>query len=318
MLSLLVAIFLVLFILFHTESTATAAPSLRGTSDTASTSDAYTAKASSYDTFRAPSPGWNAIQQALKTVPSELVILDLGCGSGAFLSELIALHPSILEAVDRNLAMINIATRKVPTMSAISPSTRIDIRQEKHVSQLLSAKYDIVFCAQVLQNLTPNPLEAAAARLSFMKQIHRILKPGGKAIVTTRAISPGKEGRYSHLYWYADPAIVPVAVRTMELMVPREPLVEMSQAGFISNELLPSMDTVVRFDAYLHPQNLQDPAFRSADSFFQHVKDTELNALLQHINQLDKQGSLEQYAHDRDALRGGHGHVVTLVGHKPI
>ena len=132
MLSLLVAIFLVLFILFHTESTATAAPSLRGTSDTASTSDAYTAKASSYDTFRAPSPGWNAIQQALKTVPSELVILDLGCGSGAFLSELIALHPSILEAVDRNLAMINIATRKVPTMSAISPSTRIDIRQEKH------------------------------------------------------------------------------------------------------------------------------------------------------------------------------------------
>lgn len=320
-----ITVFLLFFYTLHTDPTATSIPSLRGVSVRDTASDAYTAKASSYDSFRAPSPGWSSIRKALKTIPSNLNILDLGCGSGAFLHELIALHPSTLEGVDRNQAMIDVALTRVKSLSAVSPSTSIVIRQEQHISQLLSSKYDIVFCAQVLQNLTPNPSEAAGERIAFMKHIHRILKPGGKAIVSTRAISPGKDGRYSHLYWYADPAIVPTAVATMELMVPRDPLAEMTQAGFVDNELLHSTDTVVRFDAYLNPQNLQNPAFRSADSFFQHVKENELSALLQHVKQLDQQGQgqgqgsdpLQKYVLDRDAKRGGHGHVVTIVGNKP-
>jgi ubiquinone/menaquinone biosynthesis C-methylase UbiE len=308
LIALLAAVSLIYIAVFLKSSTTTPLTSLRG-------SDAYTAKASSYDIFRASSPGWNSIQHALQNVPSDLVILDLGCGSGAFLSELAALHPSTLDGIDRNHAMINVALARLDKLSLASPSTSFNIHQGQ-IDQLQTAKYDIVFCAQVLQNLTPDPSKAAAARIAFMKQINRILKPGGKAIVTTRAISPGADGRYSHLYWYADPDVVPSAVHTMELMVPRDPLAEMTQAGFVNNHILSSNDTVVRFDAYLSPLNLQNPAFRSADSFFQHVKEPELTALLQHVQQLHQTGALERYISDRETLRAGNGHVVTLVGHK--
>lgn len=293
----------------------TSTTSLRGS--TSGLVDAYTAKASSYDEFRASSPGWDdAVRKHISHKPPlSFSILDLGCGSGAFLPKLLASQPFHLECIDRNQAMINIALTRASELSKLSPFTTVNIRVGD-VVELQDDTFDIVFCAQVLQNLTPNPFKAAEARVSFMKQMYRILKPGGKAIIMTRAVKSGLNGRYSDLYWYADPLVVPAAVEKMELMVPRDPISELSQAGFISSELLSSGDTVIRRDAYLSPVNLKNAAFRSADSFFQHVSTPEMKSLFMHIDELQGSGRLDEYVHTRDTLRGGEGHVVTLVGHK--
>jgi ubiquinone/menaquinone biosynthesis C-methylase UbiE len=278
--------------------------------------DAYTAKAASYDMFRTLSPGWDSLEPTMKSLPKGLRILDLGCGSGAFLAELSLLSPSTIDATDRNLAMIQKATTRAQKVSSLPNAPAIHVRQAD-VTDLPDDHYDIVFCAQVIQNLTPDPSLAMATREQFLLQIYRILKPKGQVVLTTRAVSPGVDGRWSNLYWYADPAIVPRAVKIMEDMVPRNPIREMEGAGFVEVKQVLSKDTVVRFDAYRNPHNLKNPAFRSADSFFQHVNEVELQALLKNIETRVKDGTIGSYVKERDALRGDNGHVVTLVGLKP-
>lgn len=264
-----------------------------------------------YDTFRFPSPGMDVICKALKVEPG-LTVLDLGCGSGAFLPNLVnACKPSVLEAVDPNEAMVVEALQRVKKQPL--PVEKLDIRPAG-IEDLEASKYDVVFCAQVLQNLTTIPESAMEKRRHFLSEIYRVLKPGGKAVITTRYVPPG--GRWSDLYWYADPAVVPNAVQRMETMVPKAPLDEFKGVGFVGCEMESSGDTVVRSDAFLDPQHLDNPAFRAADSFFQHVDDEELVALLKNRSDHEQAGTLEQYVKERNERRNNHGHVVCLIGYK--
>lgn len=282
-------------------------PNLRG-------SDAYTAKAASYDIFRYSSPGWDVLEQKFKGFSNDQNVLDLGCGSGAFFKQLVSLKPRAIDAIDGNQAMVEKAAMRIQSDPELS-SSPIHLRQG-NITELPSNTYDIVFCAQVLQNLTPDENLAAAEREVFLKHILRVLKPGGKAVLTTRSVSPGSHGRWSDLYWYADPAVVPRAVATMELMVPRHPLQEMTRAGFVNTELLYSNATVIRTEAYLQPRNVLDAAFRSADSFFQHVRGEEMKAFVHIIEEREAEGSLKSYVIERDSLRNGLGHVAILIGAK--
>lgn len=271
----------------------------------------YTEKAAMYDTFRFPSPGMDVICKALAVEPG-LTVLDLGCGSGAFLPNIVnACKPGELVAIDPNQAMVIQALERVKKQPLAVE--KLDIRSAG-VQELEATKYDVVFCAQVLQNLTTIPESAMAKRKNFLSEIYRILKPGGKAVVTTRFVPPG--GRWSDLYWYADPAVVPNAVQLMETMVPKAPLDELKDVGFVECQMASSGDTVVRSDAFLDPRHLDNPAFRAADSFFQHVDENELAALLKNRSDHEKAGTLEQYVKERNALRNNNGHVVCLIGHK--
>ncbi|CAM9352502.1 unnamed protein product, partial [Ectocarpus fasciculatus] len=273
----------------------------------------------SYDAFRAPSPGRDALDPVLQSIPVGLTMLDLGCGSGAFLKNLMELRPEKLDAIDRNGAMINQSLKMIHADAVLRAAMQLKTLhiQQMEVVDLPSVHYDVVFCAQILQNLTPDASLATKARKDFLLHIFRVLKPGGQLVLTTRAISPGLGGRWSHLYWYADPAIAPRAVSIMETMVPRRPLDELVQAGFTRAEQIPSKDIVVRPDAYLVPTNLKNPAFRSADSFFQHVQADELEILLANIERRSKDGTLNAYVKQREALRRGNGHVVTLIAYRP-
>jgi ubiquinone/menaquinone biosynthesis C-methylase UbiE len=277
--------------------------------------DAYTAKAATYDIYRANRPGWDALGPILAAIPYGQTIVDLGCGTGAFIQELAARQPVRLDAIDTNQAMVNEALQKNREIVSPSQLTMLNL-QQGNVSSLTSSFYDVVFCAQILQNLTPDPTLAAAARHELLMGILRILKPGGKLILTTRAVSPGPTGRYADLYWYADGTILPHSVWKMEQMVPRYPLQEIEAAGFVNSELFHSNETVVKFKEYLNPFNLKKPAFRSADSFFQHVTQSELDLLLQSIERRAKDGSLQEYIRRREARRAGNGHVATLLGYK--
>lgn len=325
---------------FSTSSTTTASPSsLRGSSTaskiTLSSSTVYTLKASSYDQFRFTSPGQDVLQPVLTALAPGLAILDLGCGSGAFLNELAALEPRVLDAIDPNQAMVDKSLARVETSPILSvavlnkydKTTAPDANSENNrmvlnvhqgdITNLPSSFYDVVFCAQILQNLTPDPAQAAAARQLFLTQIRRVLKPGGKLVLTTRAVSPGVNGRWSDLYWYADPLIAPRAVAAMEAMVPVRPLEELVHAGFEHATQLLSRDLVVRPDAYSNSTNLKNSAYRSADSFFQHVHTDELGAMLRNIESRHREGTLKEYMHNRDALRGEMGHVAVLVASRP-
>lgn len=279
---------------------------------------AYSEKASGYDTYRTTGPGEAAISKYLcKFQNSGVDILDLGCGTGAFFEQLLMLCPNSLDAMDPSDAMINAARKRTTDLLTKLPDDMPKPRIFKGSSlDGKSCSYDLIFCGQVVQNLTSDPAKAEQLRHELLVDTMRLLRPGGCLILTTRLVPP--EGRLSDTYWYADPAVVAAAVRAFEAVVPQDPVAEFQRAGFVDAELTVSPDRVIRKDAYLNPDNLKIKDFRAADSFFQWVEHFgELEKLLEFHDGLKAANTQEQYVEERDELSEGNGHVAVIVGFKP-
>eukprot|EP00656_Telonema_subtile_P005059 TRINITY_DN12299_c0_g1_i2.p1 TRINITY_DN12299_c0_g1~~TRINITY_DN12299_c0_g1_i2.p1 ORF type:complete len:309 (+),score=75.64 TRINITY_DN12299_c0_g1_i2:21-947(+) len=249
---------------------------------------AYSKKAAGYDTFRSPAPGIEEIVACLEDLPAGLDVLDLGCGTGAFFEHLYNLNPVSMLATDVNEAMVEKAKAKAQALTGSS-----DWVITSFTDHIAAASFDFIFCGQVVQNLTSDPSKAVEAREGFYNEIKRLLRPGGKLVLTTRNVPEG--GRWSDLYWYADPEVVPEAVKNMECMVPENPVSELERVGFTDVKRAHSVCKMIRSDAYLEPDNVSNPAFRAADSFFQHVDlKEELPQLLENIEKLRAEGTLEE------------------------
>lgn len=238
-------------------------------------------------------------------------LLDFGCGTGSFFDKLNSRSPSKIDAFDPCQEMVDLAKERTVAKGGNIPFNVWCGFTDK----VPTNQYDYVTCFQVLQNVSDDCSKAADARMKCLMEIKRILKPGGKAIITTRFRPPVSEGgRYSDMYWYADPEIVPKSVSFMEDMVPADPVAEAFQAGFTSVELKNSKDTVIRSNAYLHGELVNNEAFRSGDSFFARVSQMgELSAMTENIKRLQAKGELENYIQKRNQLRGSYGHIAVLV-----
>lgn len=276
--------------------------------------EVYSQKAVSYDTFRAPSPGLSQILECLHHLATGLDILDLGCGTGSFFKHLHALEPKSMVAIDVNEAMVNQAKAK-----AIDLTGTGDWVLSGFSDILDSHSFDFIFCGQVIQNLTSDPLRAPFARARFYQEMMRLLRPGGRVVLTTRLVPTG--GRWSDLYWYADPDVVPQAVESMEGVVPNDPKAELELAGFVDVTAHASVatDTMIRPDAYKVASYVSNAAYRAGDSFFQHVElKGELGQLLRNIANLEASGKIVEYTEQRVAMSKGKGQVVTLMAFKPL
>ena len=288
--------------------------SLMNTQADTKVNQAYSKKASAYDKFRAYSPGLTQINQTLSKIPPNLRILDLGCGTGAFFELLISLSPSSISGVDANANMIEQAKIKAHALTGNS-----DWVSQGTTYDLTSSSYDLIFIRQVIQNLTTDPTVAQSYREKFLREIFRLLVPNGSVMLTTRLVPDN--GRWSDLYWYADPEIVPESVKNMESMVPKNPKRELESVGFIDVKQYESFgcDHMIREDAYWLASNLKNSDFRAADSFFQHVDlKGELGLLLDNLDRVESEGRLEEYVKKRGELSKGSGHVATLYAVKPL
>jgi len=92
-------------------------------------------------------------------------ILDIGCATGNF----IATHPDIIEGIDFDDDCLKECHDRG------FKAEKVDIT--KKFDQIPNDKYRGVYAKQVIEHLE-NPLH-------FMKNIHRILKNGGKAVILT-------------------------------------------------------------------------------------------------------------------------------------
>jgi len=93
------------------------------------------------------------------------LILDIGCAAG----NLISLAPQAIEGIDIDEDDLKVARDKGYKVR------KIDADKEMHL--LKSEKYEGIWAKQVIEHLN-NPL-------IFLKEIKRILKPGGKAVLYT-------------------------------------------------------------------------------------------------------------------------------------
>ena len=104
-------------------------------------------------------------------------ILDLGCGTGMFLEEL-AGRNEIVIGVDSSMKMLDIARKRASGASLVCADA-------DHLP-FKDRSFDVVVSVTLLQNV-PEPVVT-------MKEIARVLKPGGISIVTSlkRKHSPEK------------------------------------------------------------------------------------------------------------------------------
>lgn len=275
----------------------------------------YDKKAENYDCFRSDCPGWMEIKKLLPHDISKKSVLDLGCGSGAFLKKLQVMGMKELHGVDPSEKMVQVCCRKFESQEE-NPNLVRPLVSTQSLEEMEENRYDIVICLQVIQNLTSNPEEAEAARMGFYREISRVLKPGGILIVSTRQ-RPPNAGSISDQFWYANPEICPKAIETMNIMVPGDPADELASCGFAYTCTKPSTDLLFAGDTYLQGENLQNEAWQAADSFFQHVKGEEKIKMQQHIKELVEARDVSAYVAHRDLKRKGRGHVVVFAGVKP-
>ena len=181
--------------------------------------------------------------------------------------------------------------------------------------KLENQKFNLIFCSQVLQNLTLQLDIAKSTRLDFYQQIYQHLLPGGQLLLTTRYFPKDKD--YSVMYWYADKNIIPKSVNHMNTIIGNNIDGELKECGFenvrqnISNDLIYHPD-------YYKLNKINDEKWRAADSFWSHIsRYNELDTLIQFIDDLESKNQLSQYIEQRDLLRNRVGHIRIISAYKP-
>ena len=111
-------------------------------------------------------------QTALRLMPdlNGLEVLEIGCGGGAFSRLLAGKFPSIkLTAVDISEVAIDAAKKS-------AGGIRFEVGDAEHLA-FPDQSFDFIFSCETLEHL-PHPV-------NMTREIHRLLKPGKKFILTT-------------------------------------------------------------------------------------------------------------------------------------
>ena len=109
-------------------------------------------------------------------------ILELGCGSGRGIEE-VKSHVSTYTAIDKNDFHLGNLAKQYPDFTFHNSSF-------PPLTQCKENSFDRVITFQVIEHIQDDH--------NFMKEIHRVLKPGGKALITT----PNIDTRLSRNPWH--------------------------------------------------------------------------------------------------------------------
>ena len=118
-------------------------------------------------------------------------LLDIGCGTGAFLSEVKRNHPRLaVTGIDLSAPYLAIARR------VLRPWSRVGLTvASAEALPFAAAQFDVVSCVYLFHELPP------AVRRAVAGEIRRVLKPGGTLILAD-SLQPGDEPDYDGLLHY--------------------------------------------------------------------------------------------------------------------
>jgi ubiquinone/menaquinone biosynthesis C-methylase UbiE len=270
--------------------------------------ESYNKKSTFYDNCRENTPGWNEINKFLKNkLDDNINILDIGCGTGMFLEKLNKYNYKELHGIDPSISMINKTYEKVKNFD----NCKI---WKDYIENIEDNKYDLVFCCQVIQNLTLNKNEAFKKRISFYNHLHRILKSKGQLILTTRNIVDD----YSNMYWYTDNNIFNKSIDDMKSFIPQnlnEEIESINKFKYI--EKIETNDLIYKQNCYMDINLLNHESWFAADSFWNHVKrNNEFENFKNNINLLKENNTINKYIQQRDKLRNNISHIKILYCYK--
>lgn len=135
----------------------------------------YNAMAIAWDAKQTSLPAWRVKQ--IKRVQNGQTVLDLGCGNGILLYRYLAFKSISYIGVDISKKLLAIARKKARLANVLGMYRFVKSSLEK--LHLADKTFDWIFCFAALHHL---PKEM---RLPAIREIWRVLKPGGKVAVTT-------------------------------------------------------------------------------------------------------------------------------------
>lgn len=263
--------------------------------------ESYNKKSNFYDEFRKNAAGWYDINRFLNNkLEDNISILDVGCGTGAFLEKLQNYNYKELHGIDPCESMIRKCNSKIKNIN--NCKVWVD-----YVDNIEEKKYDLVFCNQVIQNLTLNKKDAKDTRVTFYENLYKILKDDGKLIITTRNIV----NSYSDMYWYADENILKKSIDDMTCFVPNDLNYELKNINkFKDIYNINTKDLIYENKYYDNIELLNNDSWYAADSFWSHVeRNNELDIFKNYIETLKKENKLDKYIYNRNKLRQNNSHI---------
>ena len=131
-------------------------------------SERYTETAIHFDVERLP----RLLARSLPTGPNALA--DLGCGDGPLFAALV--HAGSIDET-RPVFAVDLEEERLARVSARFPWIRTVVASAESVPEIGDATLDTVVSTMVMEHV---PDERA-----YLAEIHRVLRPGGRAYVTT-------------------------------------------------------------------------------------------------------------------------------------
>jgi ubiquinone/menaquinone biosynthesis C-methylase UbiE len=131
------------------------------------------------------------LREAIRCSGASAKLLDIGCGTGAFLREVKRNYPRVaVTGLDLSAPYLAVARRHLEPWSRVAL-----IEAPAEATPFAAAEFDIVSCLYLFHELP------ARVRRAVIAEIRRVLKPGGMLILVD-SLQPGDEPDYNALLDY--------------------------------------------------------------------------------------------------------------------
>ena len=272
-----------------------------------STYENYSIVARSYDQTRAPI-GVAIILDFLGHNPIALRqqrLLDAGCGTGNYTFALSS-ELGHINAADANPKMLDRARLKLDGAD----------NTEFHHARLQAlpfgaTSFDGVIVNQVLHHLDDGTDPSYPACREAFAEFARVMKPNAVLVVNTCSHDQLRRGFWPY-------ALIPEARERMcRRHIPIPQLAEtMNNLGFTLVGERPVIDPPLQGEAYFDEHGPFSPSWRNGDSIWSTVSDTELQAALAQLDELEKSHELDRFVATLDAQRQDVGQIMFLAFQK--
>lgn len=271
-----------------------------------STFERYDEAAAFYDGTRVP-VGLDIVREALARLPrppAESVLLDAGCGTGAYTAALSGSLGRVV-ALDRSGGMLQTARRKLARQA--SDEAPVFLQGDLLSLPLAAASVDALLFNQVLHHLEPGDGTYAGHRAA-LAEAARVLRPGGLLLLNACTHEQLCRG-----FWFY--GLIPRALeRVLARCAPEtEVAAILEDLGFALQARRVPRDAVLQGAAYFDPRGPLDPAWRRGDSIWALAEPEELAAAKAQVRQLEAEGGLTGFVAQADAARPEVGQVSFFV-----
>jgi ubiquinone/menaquinone biosynthesis C-methylase UbiE len=272
----------------------------------------YNETSKTYDNVRRPI-GVDIIERAMAKVAQaqskpvkDLRLLDAGCGTGNYMGAVVGMVGAVT-GLDGNDGMLKQAGAKFGDSVTLVKGSVFEM-------PFADGSFDIVIMNQVIHHLTMGD-DTMCARLGVvLKEILRVLAPGGAFVVNTQGPDQHVQG-----FWWS-PIVPKAAERLARRLPPITWYVEhMKSSGWVHVETTVPPEPLIRTEYYLNAEGPFLVDFRNGDSTWSLATAEELEAgLAWYRKEIFDAGRAQAFLDEREAIRAKVGQTTSVAAFKPL